>query len=275
MATKAIWGLLLLFISNSVMSKSAEQLSFKAADEREFKQLKQGFTQAFSANTASLLTPFYITKPCNNCQRYDSRADFGWGRLVVYSSKAKLLVQVPHRFYDRGTWQIAKQWRSHETLAALMVNTVHRYGEGRHSRDFSTAPNNAFLAAAEAFIATRPEGIVVQLHGFSRHKRKTAAGAVANVVLSYGRKAVRKELQKLTRMANCINKTFKVNVLVYPIEVEELGGTQNIIAKAFVAQGFKDRFIHIELDADFRAFLKMEKAQSMRLYDCISGGDNE
>jgi hypothetical protein len=252
-------------------------MPYLTPDMATFIQLENGFSQAFNHNNLTPLKPFYNVKSTKeHINILHSNKDLGWGQLQIHSANTEdHFLQVPHRFYDKWTATIAKHWFSTSKFKALMINSVHRHA-GKNEKpeinsDFSSTRQSPFLAATRAFIAHFYQAKIIQLHGFSKMKRRNKQAQTADVILSYGAELPSHYLQQLTLAAACIEDKLTVRTLIYGKTVNELGGTRNVIAKALQQLGYYKSFIHIELSGELRNKLRHDKQQSLQLLYCIMG----
>ncbi|MDX1706866.1 hypothetical protein [Pseudidiomarina sp.] len=205
-----------------------------------------------------------------------SKPDLGWGLWGYQPAQApKVFLQAPHRFYDRGTAHIAEiGWRAN--LAELMMmSSVHRntgaMQEPAVNSDISNARRSALLAASEAWLAVNPEGVIVQLHGFAKEKRKTMPGKRADIILSHGTNARFLPDSRLQAIQSCLISLLNVQVLRYPDQVGELGGTQNNVARALARWSKSEQLVHVELSREVRAMLVDDPDTTEKALRCIAG----
>ena len=275
---KVLW-LCLTAYSASVIG-DPKNAPYKIADSATFVKLENAFKIALRKDDLSLLNHFYDTKleakgdqPVSVLRTKD---ELGWGVISInHSAKSPLLLQVPHRYYDKYTADIAKHWLKSGRFKMAIVNSVHRHAglrqEPQVNSDLSTAPNSAFIAATRAFVTSYKQPKVLQLHGFSKSKRRTFEGQQADVVLSHGANLPLPYLTQLTNAAKCINAKMGYNALVFPKGVIELGGTKNLIGKEMRKFGHFYHFFHIELNEQVRSVLRKNEQAAQQLLHCIVG----
>ncbi|SEK44463.1 hypothetical protein [Halomonas daqiaonensis] len=177
---------------------------------------------------------------------------------------APLLIQAPHQYYDLRTGSIARQLFLESDAMAAAWNTTHRY-HGDDS-DLVHIPDSYLHALSRAFAEVHPEGRILQLHGFSRAKRKSRAGREADAILSDGS---RKPPKALARLADCLSKRLDIRALLYPRDVRELGATTNTLAADLRNRGFEG-FVHLELDSDLRKRLVGDVDARNTLIQCVT-----
>ncbi|MFC2990717.1 hypothetical protein [Halomonas tibetensis] len=175
-----------------------------------------------------------------------------------------VLIQAPHQYYDLRTGTIARQLFLESNAMAAAWNTTHRY-HGDDS-DLVHIPDSYLHALSRAFAEVHTEGRILQLHGFSRAKRKSRAGREADAILSNGS---RKPSKALARLADCLSKRLDIRALLYPRDVRELGATTNTLAADLRNRGF-DGFVHLELDSDLRKRLVGDVDARNTLIQCVT-----
>ncbi len=266
--------------------EKVEKKGYKPPNITTFIQLEKAFDQAFRADDLEPLSEFYQISLKGDGQQslsvLKSAKNIGWGTItlnhsatVTNNTEQSLFLQVPHRFFDKWTTDIGSYWLLSGRFKVAMINTVSRH-TGRdatppYNSDFSTAPNNPFVAATRAFINSFAEPLVLQLHGFSPKKRKSDEAKQADLILSHGANLPLPYLKTLTTAAACIEKDMGLKALVYPKNVQELGGTKNLVGKQLRKKGYFQRFIHIEMSYELRKQLRYSNELSIQLLDCIIG----
>ncbi|NQZ07332.1 MAG: hypothetical protein HRT35_09250 [Algicola sp.] len=267
-------------------SKKVEEKGYKPPDMATFIQLEKAFDQAFRADDLEPLSAFYQTRLKGDGQQslsvLKSAQNIGWGTLtlnpaatIINNEKQAMFLQVPHRFFDKWTADIANHWLQTGRFKVSMTNTVSRYlgreAKPPYNSDFSTAPNNPFVGATRAFINSFAEPLVLQLHGFNPKKRKSVDAQHADLILSHGANLPYPYLKTLTKAAACVEKDMGLKALVYPKDVQELGGTKNLVGKQLRKKGYFQRFIHIEMSDVLRKKLRDSSELSIQLLNCILG----
>lgn len=196
----------------------------------------------------------------------------GQGLYLIKAGAAHpLMIQAPHRYHDVYTGELAAAFARAGLADVLAWNTAARYTpdtEDEHAGDFAHREDHLMQALTRAYAALEPRGRIVQLHGFSRAKRKTRAGASADVILSPG---ARYERAGLGPTAACLRRLYPDTVRVYPREVDELGGTRNVQGRALRARGHTG-FVHLELSRRARRELKADAALRNRFMHCVANG---
>jgi len=190
--------------------------------------------------------------------------------LIREGAAPELMLQVPHGYHDLHTDEIALRL-ARTPVRVLAFNSVpRRYSRRGEARDADLAQreDSFFVALTRAFAATFPTGRIVQLHGFSREKRTTPAGAGAAVIVSAG---TRWPSPGTEAVAACLQAQVDAPVRLYPRDVRELGGTGNLqgrILRGLAHSGF----VHVELSRAMRERLQREDTLSARFARCLSSG---
>lgn len=172
---------------------------------------------------------------------------------------APIFIQAPHGFSDLETRGVARALFGQGKFAALAVNDVPRYdGDQAHVH------NASFQLAAGAFYE-RTRGVVVQLHGFSPDNRDDPAAQAADLIISNG---TRESTVATRRIASCMKEIFP-NVLVYPDDTGELGGTTNTVGRHLNSHGH-DNFYHLEFSYEARQKLIADSSRVKALGNCLA-----
>ncbi|MDX2503183.1 MAG: hypothetical protein QNL62_01715 [Gammaproteobacteria bacterium] len=243
-------------------------LSFRQnkADAEQFKMLDLSLSfESLQQLNYSMLTEFQA-----NCH--------GRGSYVVkhknnHKSNNKVMIQSPHIFYDTYTGEIAEQIFATGHIYAAAWNSVSRkarsignYGNYGNA-DLSRSTDSYLMRFSLAFAKSENKARIVQLHGFSQKKRKTAPGRRADVIISNGTKKSSDDSRKLQQ---CLKKQFvEQYVFLFPYDVRELGATGNSIGKQLRIIGFNG-FIHVEMSYAFRKELKNNPLKLEKFAQCLS-----
>lgn len=178
-----------------------------------------------------------------------------------------LLIQAPHRFYDTHTGQIALLLSTEAPVQAIAWNTVPRYENKAPDQlsDLAHQPNSIFALFAVQFALQNPAGRVIQLHGFAREKRTTAAAQRSQLIVSSGTATASDNARKI---AGCLAQSLS-GVSLYGQEVHELGGTQNSTGQQLRQLAFSG-FIHLEMSLSVRQQLLEDTALRQQFAQCLS-----
>ena len=134
-----------------------------------------------------------------------------------------VLLQAPHRFYDRQTGTIVARLIDDGCYpAAAAFNTAQRY-TADHS-DLTHRTDSAFNTFTCAFLDVHPDGLVVQLHGFTPEYRSTASGRSSAIIVADGTRCPGKHTQGAV---DCLRQAWPKSLIrLYPSDVRELGATE-------------------------------------------------
>ena len=190
---------------------------------------------------------------------YDQERHRGWGVYAVREGPShELLLQAPHSYADRYTGILLERFLLEGAARAAAWNTTHRHAghrvATRTEADLAKQHNSMFQCFTRAFAESFRRGAVVQVHGFSRSKRKTRAASAVDIIISGGTS----EAPAWSPSVQCsLAEVFQSRVGIYPVDVVELGGTKNAQGKLLRRLGF-DNFLHLELSLTVRRRLKEE-----------------
>ncbi|MEF8942040.1 MAG: hypothetical protein V5B78_04525 [Desulfohalobiaceae bacterium] len=161
----------------------------------------------------------------------------------VPDSRSALMV--PHGITDLKTGKIGMELLRKGDFVGGAFNTVPRYsksGDQSQKQDMAHTKGTYFIAYTKAFADVFPRGRLLQLHGFATEKRETQAGRAADVIVSPGSAILPPDMYELTQ---CLRRT-PFHIALYPVEVEELGGTTNISGNVLQSMGHSG-FVHFEM----------------------------
>lgn len=236
--------------------------------------LEKAFLTLFQQQDTAALQPYYRMTTDDNAVFGISEPELGWGAWTYQPSAAwPVFLQIPHRFYDLDTRHFATLAQQHQLAQVVMINTVPRYqGEQQQpevNSDLSNARRSPLLAATEAWLAVNPQGLVVQLHGFAKSNRLTAAAQQADAIISHGSDDRFINDQRLRTIQQCLQQQLAIKVLRFPAQVSELGGTLNNAAQALGRWRKQTQFVHLELNRPLRKRLAKHPQQAQALLRCV------
>lgn len=180
------------------------------------------------------------------------------------------ILQAPHALSDRYTGIIAVELFASGRFAAGAWSTAPRgYQDDDEDVDADMAhrPDSYFIAFSRAAAMSRPAKVVVQLHGFAADKRKTEAGRRAGAIVSASQ---RQPTPVAEEVARCLGGAFAEPVLLYPLQVKELGGLTNQIAQTLRTLDHSG-FVHLELAQPLREQLHRDAEARQRFGACLAG----
>jgi len=195
--------------------------------------------------------------------RREGRGFFGVSR----GGGCGVLLQAPHGLWDLDTGEIALRLAARAPLAGFALNTLPRMPTDHYASGFDLADldSSFFQSVTRGFAHACPHGVVVQLHGFAQGKRRTAAGRQADWIVSGG---VDWPAPDARALARCLGGAFDGQAALYPLQVQELGGTANAQGRLLRALGH-GRFIHLEIARSQRRALLAEPARLEALAQCL------
>jgi len=184
--------------------------------------------------------------------------------------QAGITLQSPHRYHDRHTGDLAlKLLMSSDTVVAAAWNTTARNTANKYfnNADMAHLTQSHFTAFARAFSSIE-KGSLIQIHGFSKQKRRTKQAAEADIIISSATNMPGVRTQKISA---CLKHTTTFKVRIYPWDVQELGGTTNTVANALRATG-SPAFVHMELNLDTRQKLLNNATLLKQFSHCLPMG---
>ena len=214
-------------------------------------------------------------------EKEDARKGRGFYLFRRDASSADVLM-IPHAYYDLHTATIGMQLGLQGSFAAIAWNTVHRYRSKNNAPskagnrgmadaerddmwDMARLSNTCFTAFATAFAKKYETGRLLQIHGFSQKKRSTSKGRNADIILSPG--AVSSVLP-LTEYGDCMKLELPVVVNIYGSDVDELGGTRNVVGQLLRSLGHGG-FLHMEMSKSLRVLLKDNPDMRQAFLHCL------
>ena len=187
---------------------------------------------------------------------------------VRAGNSVPVMIQAPHGFHDLHTGELGARLFEESSFVAGAWNTVPRgTGAGREAADVAHLENSYFMEFVKAFASRYREGTVLQLHGFSRSRRKTREGREARIILSEG---TRSPGERFFSYRACLESVFGQGVKGFPGQVVELGGTRNRMARWFRTRG-RGVFVHLEMSLRVRKVLRKEEGKRRDLAACFGG----
>lgn len=188
----------------------------------------------------------------------------GRGFFVFRDAPGQGVLQVPHAFKDEMTRDIGLALFAEGQFAAAVWNTVPR-----NVADMAHREHTHFQSFTRAVAQAWPSASVLQIHGFDQGKRKTQAGAAAELILSAGHG---QPPAALRRQWNCLSRRLGRPVALYPESAQELGGTGNAQVGLLLSLGFKG-FVHAEISRPLRESLRDDPALRGIFLNCLQAGE--
>lgn len=203
--------------------------------------------------------PFWLIREQDDARR-------GRGVLVIRPDvSGEVLLQLPHARSDLGTGRLGAAWLRTLPFRAGIWNTVRR-ADSQGAADQARAPESLFTAMAEAALDVLADPVIVQVHGFAADRRRTAAGARAQAIVSSGKPMPD---PPALAIAACLQPWIPATRL-YGLDVDELGGTINPVGRRTRERG-SPAFVHIELEAGVRSALADDAAAALEVGRCLLG----
>lgn len=171
-----------------------------------------------------------------------------------------LLIQAPHRSFDKLTGEICLKMFLENPIQAAAFNTI-----SRKNMDVAHADLTVFQAFTMAYADVHPQGRIVQLHGYSSSKRNSKSGLEADMILSDTTK--NPSIWTHDVYTGLLDLT-GLKIKLYGVDTRELGGTTNVQGKALKNQGFFN-FLHLETRFPVRQELDKSEALRHAVYKAI------
>ena len=255
----------------------ADSSEFSVPTAGEFEEARAAFLRMLAAEpdappAAGLLRTQILDWPDSTLYREAEGDCFGRGGYVLRGKPSvALALTAPHRGSDRNTGTLAKALYGEGGAAAVAWSSAPRRPTKncKGGGDPAQYRTHYLTAFSSAFAKTYPAGRVVQLHGFDRLRRETAAARNADIIVSDGSD---KPSAQLLDLADCLSIGLQpLRVAVYPIETKELGALKNKQGQALRAAGFEG-FAHIEIAAEVRQSLVDDKDLRASFQACLESG---
>jgi len=195
----------------------------------------------------------------------------GAGLVALRPSTGRpILIEAPHSFFDGDTLELALRAFDELRARALVVNTMHRGGNGSQEErrrlalsgespfDVAHAKDTFFARAHVVLLELDPGLTTIQIHGFSND---TAPGvdAVVSSALTDG---------DVRRLAKAIRETTGLtNIRTYPDQIDVLGATTNV--QAMACRDARTPFFSVELSRSVRSRMKKEPELARRLVQAL------
>jgi len=185
--------------------------------------------------------------------------------LLRPGASSGLVWQAPHSFRDEGTGALVLQLMQQGRALAASWNTVPRDLLSEGQSDLAHIEPSYLGAFTRALLRVRPQVQVVQVHGFSKSKRTSAAGAAADLILSSGESSPGAQPFAL---GACLQQVLPLPVRLYPSQVRELGGTSNRIGQLLRRSGNRG-FVHMEMSPAMRSLLTTDPEARRAFAACL------
>lgn len=225
--------------------------------------------QDWSRLNMQALTPSGESRPGLKAVMETSTAHTGRGFYAFSTVTGKpWVLQAPHGNDDLHTKTIALNLFREGLFAAAAWNTLPRNAlvdGGPELADLAHLSNSYYQAFTRAFAQRYPEGRLIQIHGFDKNKRSTVAGATSDMIVSAG---VEQATPWVVQVADCLKTKMPGVVRLYPIDVQELGGTTNAQKKLLQQLGHTG-FMHVEMSENMRLRLRDDAVVRRDFIGCL------
>ena len=185
----------------------------------------------------------------------------GRGMMLARPSAAasKLVLVVPHRFYDRLTGDVARGVFFRAGASVLIENTAHRHWN--KAPDAEYGPSDGAHREATALHALA-RGVAAKGRLIAQPHGTAGEDGEASAILSDGTRDpgpwVKKAADRL--------RAAKIAVAVYGVDTRKLGATENVLGLHVRTSKADARFLHIEMTLPLREAFK---ADASRLADAL------
>ncbi|HPF57828.1 MAG TPA: hypothetical protein P5149_03260 [Candidatus Competibacteraceae bacterium] len=261
----------------------SQSRDYRAPASNELEQAEQLFRRTFAGETGEALAADWaalgfqleqVTEQGHVFTVVRERPDQRWGRgfyTFAARSASRPVLQAPHALSDKFTGLIALRLFAQGQFAAGAWSTAPRRYQNEDDEtvdaDLAHLPESHLLAFSKAAAFSQPASAILQLHGFAAEKRKTEAGRTAGAIISAGQSQPTRAAEQT---AHCLGGVITEPVLLYPIQIGELGGTANQIGQTLRALG-SSAFVHIELVRSVREQLRVNAALRDQFGGCLAG----
>ena len=189
------------------------------------------------------------------------KADKKCGRGFYVFAKSKftrnIALEMPHRFFDKGTGLIGYRLMLTGYYVAGSWNSVFRYQTPNYIPYTSDMAHNSghsyFSAFTNAFCKSMPnESMLIQLHGYTTNNKENGKVKNSKIVLS---EATNKPSKKFLYYAERLRKRMPNPLYIYPEvkNIEELAALNNASALTLRKHRMKKFiFMHVEMNQEIR-----------------------
>ncbi len=179
--------------------------------------------------------------------------------LFNTSQKAKDMLSLPHRFFDRDTGVIGMRLFRENSFRVASFNTVNR-----HIIDLAHTKQTIFNALHIAYAKVYPKDNIYQIHGFANKYRTSKEGKSAKLIISNSDKPQTEKLKSLKRCLSILTD----NIYLFSIDIDELGALTNAQYNSLKRLHFRN-FFHLEHNRWLRNKLKVSKAIRKEYARCL------
>ncbi|MCA9188447.1 MAG: hypothetical protein KDA99_22620 [Planctomycetales bacterium] len=174
----------------------------------------------------------------------------------------------PHSFYDRNTREIAASLFANNRIPTAAWNTAHR----RHC-DLAHREASYLNSWTSAFVqACGQDSIVLQVHGFDATRRHSLAGHGSDIIASDATRSPSPWTLQAVQSLKAGMPQYRISL--FPRDVDELGATTNMQAKAARQVG-PHHFLHLEMNGSVRRDLLEQKPPVMDFVKLIAAAGRQ
>jgi hypothetical protein len=184
---------------------------------------------------------------------------FGRGFYVFCETgiTRNIALEMPHRFFDKGTGLIGYKLMLTGYYQAAAWNTVFRYQTPNYipyTSDMAHSTDHSYFSEfTKAFTKTMPaESMIIQLHGYTTKGKEDKKIKDSKMVVS---EATNKPGKKFLYYAERLRKRMPNPLYIYPEvkDIDELAALNN--ASALMLRKYKNKkfiFMHVEMNQNIR-----------------------
>ncbi len=248
---------------HGAISEASRRGQLVTATAEELEQIRQLFCRTLSVPDPSDLADEWdkldmqmqqIADPLdeNTCIWVISESNHARHGRGIYAirpnAKFRYALQMPHSFSDVDTRDIGLRLFQSSSIMAAAWNTIDRT-----QVDVAHVRFHYFNSFTTAFTDANPASVVIQLHGFAKHKRATPDAFAADCIVSNG---TRNPPPWVCEMAQMLDTKFEsYSTLLFPVQIDDLGATKNRQAKLIHGETTAS-FLHVEMSQPLRKALR-------------------
>lgn len=179
-------------------------------------------------------------------------------KMNPFSGELWKYLQAPHRPSDLYTHEIIFDMLTLNIFSGAAWSTTHR-----NSVDLCKETKSFYNAFTKA-VAKMSNSTILQLHGFNKHSYEVDVDVIFS---STNYDSTPAEFHGILECAR--QQVLPWKLLMYPEEVDFLGGTSNINAELFYEISLHGKFIHFETSKELRDELRVNDSLILALTNCF------
>lgn len=194
---------------------------------------------------------------------------------ICATCRSPVMLQAPHRFNDLYSGEIVSELTKRLGAQAAAWNSTPRHLKDGASGRYSDQTHNTdsyFQSFTRAWAEWTGSRFLIQIHGYRKDKRSTYAGKTSDIIISGGSRGMISPAS--ITIGKCLKEKSIRGVRIYPLDIQELGGTKNQQGKRF-RKKHPLGFVHIELSYHIRKNISKKPDILKHLSQCISTAINE